>query len=245
MARPLRIFNLCLALLAVGLLVALGQSLWGLTSPASAPAPSSSGQPAKVQTPGPESAPPVSVPSLPPLSEFAIISDKDLFKNPNPEPARTAVAQKPPPPASPPLPTLVGTIFAGEERKAILSDGKRADLYTVGQPVAGGILVKIEGDRVVIQRGESQAEVLLRSSIQQVLRPTTPAPPAPQGAETAPTAETHVPPTSAVPQESTPRSRIDLDDEVERDEQEGIRPEIRPRRTTNTYSERKQKYQSR
>src|SRR3972149_761667 len=135
MARSLRIFNLLLALLALVLLGALVNSIWGLTSPASAPAPSSSGQPAAVQRPGPESAPPVSAPSIPHLSEFAIISDRDLFKNPNPEPASPPGAQKLPPPP-PPLPTLVGTIFEGEERKALLSDGKRGAIYTVGQPVA-------------------------------------------------------------------------------------------------------------
>jgi hypothetical protein len=105
--------------------------------------------------------------AVPPLSDFAAIEQKDLFRNPNPEPVppvRPGVTAAPA--AQTPLPTLVGTLFVGEERKAVLKDGTRTESYAVGQTVGGGKLVRIEADRVYIERGGAEAEVLLRASIQ-------------------------------------------------------------------------------
>lgn len=130
-------------------------------------------------------------PSMPGLSYFQVIVDRDPFKSP-----QEAVASVPvkPFPASvvpplpkvavprPPLPplsvTLSGTIAIGDERKAILKDDKQEDLYVVGQPVASGILAVVEDDRVVIVRGNERTELRMKSAMDR-----TPFPLAAQGAE--------------------------------------------------------------
>jgi hypothetical protein len=115
-------------------------------------------------------------------AEFAAIVDKDLFRNPNPEPVIPAPAGRPAPAmALPPLPALLGTIFVGEERKAVLREQNRTESYSLGQTVAGGVLKQIETDRIVIERGGAQVEVLLRASIESAPGSKPPARPAGRG----------------------------------------------------------------
>lgn len=114
---------------------------------------------------------------LPALSEFQIVVERHPFKSPRE--VATPVVVKPAPvpvvpmipkvPVSrPPLPslsvTLSGTVAIGDERMAILKDGTREDLYVIGQPVAGGVIEKIDGDRVVITRAGERTELLMKSA---------------------------------------------------------------------------------
>jgi hypothetical protein len=105
--------------------------------------------------------------AVPPLSDFAVVVEKDLFRNPNPEPPMSVAGR---PAAAPlpqaPLPVLVGTLFVGDDRKAVLKDQNRTESYGVGERVGGGTLVEIETDRVVIQRDGTSVEVLLRASME-------------------------------------------------------------------------------
>jgi hypothetical protein len=116
---------------------------------------------------GAEPAPVPAPLAVPPLSDFAVVVEKDLFRNPNPEPpvpvaGRPAAAPLP----QAPLPVLVGTLFVGDDRKAVLKDQNRTESYGVGARVGGGTLVEIETDRVVIQRDGTSVEVLLRASME-------------------------------------------------------------------------------
>lgn len=170
MARPLWLFNLLLALLALVLLGALVKSIVDRRS--SNLQPPTSNLPYRASAQESEGEKPLFPlkPPPPPLADFDILLKRDPFKNPFAEAGAPPQAEKPAPPP-PPLPTLLGTIFVGEERKAILKDGNRAEIYTLGQAVAGGTLVEIKEDRVLIQRGGGTVEVPLKASIQEVSSP--------------------------------------------------------------------------
>jgi type II secretory pathway component PulC len=184
MTRTLWLVNLVLTAVVVLLLVALADSL--VNNGPSVPDPHS-----VVPSPAPEAqgrgseVPPAAVrPTVPPVSDYAIVVQKDVFKAAVVEPAAPATVRKPSPPPTP-LPALIGTVFVGDERKAILRDGKRTEIFEVGEEVAGGKLLRIETDRVVFQRGGASVEVLLKSSIQSVSPPGpagSAAPPAESGA---------------------------------------------------------------
>ena len=100
----------------------------------------------------------------PPVSEFDVIVAKDTFKNPFAVVPRAAAP--PPPPPLPPLPSLVGTMFVGEERRALLTTGDKTEIYRIGQAVAGGKVVEIESDRVAIERNGNKEMVVLKASLQ-------------------------------------------------------------------------------
>ena len=166
MARLLWFFNLLLALLVSALAWALVDSVVGARGASLEPETSAvGGRPGA--TPESDASPPEIAAQVPPLSDFDVILARDAFKNPFAAAPRP-VAPPPPPPPLPPLPTLVGTIFVGEERKAILASNNRAEVYGLGQSVAGGTLVTIEVDRVVIQRASISAEILLKTALQPV-----------------------------------------------------------------------------
>ena len=177
MARSLWIFNLFLAVVALALVWVLVDSLVEgrpLSSrqqaAGSRQGTGAGGQAAAQASEG--DAPQVLQSSVPPLSDFDDILAKDAFKNPF-----AAVPKPPPPPPPPPLPPLpqlIGTIFVGEERKAILSSNNHAEVFSLGQAVAGGTLVRIEADRVAIERGSTTSEILLKASLQQVPPAATP-----------------------------------------------------------------------
>ncbi len=179
MAKPLRLFNLLLALLALFLLGALANSLFNLRLSITRPRAVSLEQRAtsgdrQGSTQGPEAdvPPPKLQAALPPLSDFEALVAKDPFRNPFKGTEAGPQAAKATPPT--PLPTLLGTVFVGDEKKAILKDGTRVDTYAIGQSVAGGTLVEIRDDRVMLKRGESTEVVFLKASIEEVRPPGQP-----------------------------------------------------------------------
>lgn len=111
-------------------------------------------------------------PARPPLAQFDMLLEKNPFKQPPPQPARPP---GPPPPPPIPAPTLVGTMLVDHERKAILNDRGKANIYSIGQEVAGGTVTDIREDRVLYKRGDTISELTLKAPIQ----PGTAPPPAP------------------------------------------------------------------
>ena len=241
MARSLWLFNLLLALLAVVLVVALVDSIFDRQPPISRQQAAGSRQGAVAEAPDTDASRQLPS-SVPPLSDFDVIVQKDAFKSPFAETFRPApVVRRPPPlPPLPPLPTLVGTIFVGEERKAVLSDGSRTESYTLGQPVAGGTLVKIESDRVMIQRGETTAEVLLKASTQQVVPPGTPGSSVPEAMENSPTGEGSPPSVSAPPVRSIPSIQTPQKGQEAREPQQRLTPQDRLRQLRERLPQRRQ-----
>ncbi|MFB3818001.1 MAG: type II secretion system protein N [Candidatus Methylomirabilales bacterium] len=237
--RSLWLFNLFLALVCASLLEVLASAALDRPSLLLGPrAATREARPAPPPARAEAEAPPAR-PEAPPLASFGVILEKDLFRNPYPEPA---VAQAPRA-AAPlaPLPALIGTIFVGEERKAVMREGTRTEVYGVGQSVAGGTLTEIHADRVTIQRAGGQSEVLLKASIQSGPAPTAapqgpgrPAPRPPAKAEpdaaVEPAAPAVPPSAQAVPAQEGDQKRY---------RQEGMTPEERLRRLRETYLERK------
>lgn len=167
MLRPLRLLNLALGLVAVMLAVALAKT-WV------APAMSVPGPPAS--KPLQETQALVFSPTpRPPLAQFDVLLQKNPFRQLTPPRVMPPVPAPPPPPA-PPLPTLVGTILVDDERRAILSDKGKANIYTIGQEVSGGIVTSISEDRVVFKRGEVVSELTLKAPIQPGGSPPPPVP---------------------------------------------------------------------
>lgn len=177
--RWLRWLNLILALVAVG-------CLWGLLGvlreyqALDVVEASPSGSNVSTRTQSVKESTALMRPPKPPVTDFQILVERDPFKNPQESVA--VIALKPElilpvlPPPKVPLPplslSLSGTIVVGEERKAILHDGKQENLYLLGQDVGDGILETIEGDRVVILRGTERTELLMQSAIERTAPPS-------------------------------------------------------------------------
>lgn len=154
MRRPLRLLNLILGLVAALIAAAIAKA-W--VSPV-APVPNSA-----VTKPLQEAEALAYNPTArPPLTQFDGLLEKNPFKQPPPMPVRPLGASPPPPP----LPTLVGTMLVDHERKAILSDRGKANIYSVGQEVAGGTVTDIREDRVLYKRGDAISEITLKAPIQ-------------------------------------------------------------------------------
>lgn len=233
MARPLRLLNLLLALLALALLGALVNSIVDRHSSATDHRLPTTNHRPSTQAPDVEKPPFPLKPSPPPLSDFDVILKQDPFKNPFAEVLGKPEVQKPPPPL--PLPTLLGTIFVGEERKAILKDGGRAEIYALGQAVAGGTLVEIKEDRVLIQRGETLAEILLKASIQPV--------PPPAASGSSELEEVEEAPTVEAPPLPVPSVQRPLKEWEKQGRQKGLRREERLRRLQERLQQRQQRFQ--
>lgn len=180
MLRPLRLLNLLLVLVAALISVALAKA-W--VSPI-APIPS----PVVTKPPQETEALAYNPTTRPPLAQFEVLLEKNLFKQPPPRPAG---GPGPPPPPPIPLPSLVGTMLVDHERKAILSDRGKANIYSVGQDVAGGVIAEIKEDRIMFKRGAATQEIMLKAAITPAGAAVAPpsAPPAPQ---TATPASSHV-----------------------------------------------------
>ncbi|MDD5559769.1 hypothetical protein [Candidatus Methylomirabilis sp.] len=155
MNRPLRFLNIALGLIAVLIGGALVKS-W--VSP-SAPIPSLAAAKSSSEATSLTFNPTV----RPPLAQFNVLLEKNPFKQPPPRPV--GPPGPPPPPPIPP-PTLVGTMLVDHERKAILSDRGKANIYSVGQEVAGGTVTDIREDRVFYKRGDAISEITLKAPIQ-------------------------------------------------------------------------------
>lgn len=157
MRRPLRLLNLILGLVAALIAVAVAKA-W--VSPV-APVPSSA-----VTKPLQEGEALAYNPiARPPLTQFDGLLEKNPFKQPPPMAVRPPHSSPPPPPP-PPLPTLVGTILVDHERRAILSDKGKANIYTIGQDVAGGVITEIKEDRIIFKRGDTMHELTLKAAIE-------------------------------------------------------------------------------
>jgi hypothetical protein len=155
--KPLRILNLTLGLVAALIAVALAGTWVAPLPTVLAPSASNPSQDAAAVA--------FNRIARPPLAHYEPLAERSPFKQPPPPPPPRAV---PPPAAVPPrpLPTLSGTILVGDEWKAILSDKGKADIYTIGQEVGGGVITEIREDRVVLRRGDSPVEVLLKAAIE-------------------------------------------------------------------------------
>lgn len=184
MGRPLRLLNLTLGVVAVLIAAALAKTWVAPSAPdhSSASVPKSS----------PEAAPLafVSTPR-PPLAQFEVLLEKNPFKQPPPPPPQRGIPPRPAPPP-PPLPTLVGTILVDDERRAIVSDKGKAEIYSIGQEVAGGTLTAITEDRVLFKRGDVTSELTLKAPIQS--GPGAPSPPPAPAAGSPPAPSTVAPP---------------------------------------------------
>jgi hypothetical protein len=243
--RSLWLFNLFLALVCATLLEIVASA--GLGRPSLLLGPGAAAREARPTPPAtrPEAEVPPARPAAPPLDSLAVILEKDLFRNPYPEPA-VAQAARPAPPLAP-LPALIGTIFVGEERRAVMREGTRTEVYGVGQSVAGGTLSEIQADRVIIQRAGGQSEVLLKASIQSgpapAAGPQAPgraAPRPPTKAEPESGVETGAPAASAAPASPPSAQAVPAPEgDQKRYRQEGMTPEERLRRLRETYMERK------
>lgn len=178
MSRPLRLLNAALGLVSL-LLFALLVKTWVVPV-------QSIGAPASqkpLQEPIALASP---APSRPPLAHFDLVLERTMFRQPPPMPVRPG--PPPPPPAPPPI--LLGTVLIGHERRAVLSDKGKANIYSVGQEVGGGVVTQIMDDRVVFKRGDVVTELTLKAPIQpgaviappvpQLPRPAPPIAPAPR-----------------------------------------------------------------
>ncbi|WP_337288172.1 hypothetical protein [Candidatus Methylomirabilis sp.] len=154
MLKPIRLLNILLGLIAVLMTATLVRTWVAPATPAPSPT---------VTKPLPEAeALDYNPTARPPLVQFDVLLEKNPFKQPPPMPVRPLGASPPPPP----LPTLVGTILVDQERRAILSDKGKANIYTTGQEVAGGIVTEIKEDRIIFKRGDTAREIMLKAAIE-------------------------------------------------------------------------------
>lgn len=195
MLRPLRLLNLALGLVAVMLVAALAKTWVAPAILVPAPPASKPAQEAPVLAAAPT--------ARPPLTHFDVLLQKNPFKQPAPPPARSMIPTPAPPPPPPlPLPTLVGTVLVDDERRAILSDKGKANIYSIGQEVAGGTVTSISEDRVAFKRGEVVSEITLKAPIQP--GGPTPAPPGPPPPGPAPASMPPPAPPQAIEGAPTP-----------------------------------------
>lgn len=153
--KPLRLLNIALGLVVVLIGGALAKSWVSSVAPPLS---------VTVPKPSPETGTLAwSASARPPLAQFDVLLEKNPFKQPPPQPV--GPPGPPPPPPLPP-PTLVGTMLVDHERKAILSDRGKANIYSVGQEVAGGTVTDIREDRVLYKRGDAVSEITLKAPIQ-------------------------------------------------------------------------------
>lgn len=217
MRRPLRLLNLVLGLVAA-LIAAAVVKTWVspvariLSSPTAMTSQDTEAL-ALAYTPT----------ARPPVNQFDVLLDKNPFKQPPPLASRPG----PPPPPPIPPPTLVGTMLVDHERRAILTDRGKSDIYSIGQAVAGGVVSEIKEDRILLKRGDETLEIMLKAAIKS-------APPAVQGAS-SPAPPVSVPPpgraafehVEAQPQIASPVDRQEK--EPRRQERQRLREERRLR----------------
>ena len=173
MGRPLRLLNLTLGLVALLIAGALAKTWVAPTASTSGPSASKALQESVAVA--------FSRPARPPIEQFDSLLERNPFKQPPPAPIARPGSTPIPPPR--PLPTLSGTVLVGDDWRAIVSDKGKAEIYAIGQEVAGGVITEIKEDRISLKRGDTTVEVLLKAAIEQgPPRPgpvQTPAQPAP------------------------------------------------------------------
>jgi len=178
MGRALKLLNAALALVALALAGGLVKT-WLLPTPSySSPPPGKPSQEVVALA--------LSRPARPPLAHFDLLLERNLFRQP-PPPRAIPAPPGPPPPPPQPLPTLVGTILVDDEWRAILSDKGKANIYAIGQEVAGGVVTEIKADRVLYKRGETTSELPIKAlSKSEPARPQAPSAPQAQPMGPAP-----------------------------------------------------------
>jgi hypothetical protein len=149
----LRLLNLLLGLVAVLIGAALAKAWVFPVAPALGPAATKPSQEAEALAYNP--------PARPPLTQFEVLLEKNPFKQPPPVAAQPFAAAPPPP-----LPALAGTILVDHDRRAILSDKGKSNIYAVGQGVAGGVITEIKEDRILFKRGDTTQEIMLKAVIE-------------------------------------------------------------------------------
>jgi len=119
----------------------------------------------------------------PPLAQFDVLLEKNPFKQPPPMPVTPSRSAPPQP-----LPALVGTILVDSDRRAIVSDKGKANIYAAGQTVAGGVITEIKEDRILLKRGDETLEIMLKAAFksappaaQEASSPSPPVPVPPPG----------------------------------------------------------------
>jgi len=194
MGRALKLLNAALALVALALAGGLVKT-WLLPTPSySSPPPGKPSQEVVALA--------LSRPARPPLAHFDLLLERNLFRQP-PPPRAIPAPPGPPPPPPQPLPTLVGTILVDDEWRAILSDKGKANIYAIGQEVAGGVVTEIKADRVLYKRGSQSVEIVLKAAIE-TGGPTTSGPPSlPAAAAPGGSGASGAPGASALPPAST------------------------------------------
>ena len=104
-------------------------------------------------------------PAPPPFADYGAVVTKNLFS-----PDRSESMPTPAPVVVAPLPVVVKPVLHGvvmnektQTQRAYLEDPatKRVFGYTIGDPLAGGVVERIEAHRVVIRRPEGPLEVSL------------------------------------------------------------------------------------
>lgn len=195
MLRPLRLLNLLLGLVAALIGVALTKTWVAPVVQGSDPVVTKPLQEAEALAYNPV--------ARPPLTQFEVLLEKNPFKQPPPRPAGPP---GPPPPPPIPLPTLVGTMLVDHERKAILSDRGKASIYSVGQEVAGGVIVDIKEDRIIFKRGDTTQEIMLKAAIAPTAATMIP-PSIPPGGQTGQTVSQAPSPAEGPPDAAADASR--------------------------------------
>jgi hypothetical protein len=176
--------NLILGLVAVLIATALAKTWIASVAPIPSPAVTKPLQEAEALAYNPT--------ARPPLAQFDVLLEKNPFKQPPPMPAtalRTALPQ--------PLPVLVGTILVDNYRRAILSDKGKANTYSIGQQVAGGVISEIKEDRIIFKRGDTTHELILKAAIESAAA-------APAQASTPGAGQAGIPAPSPAPGEPSP-----------------------------------------
>jgi hypothetical protein len=158
MGKPLRLLNLALGLVAVLIAAALAKAWVAPATFVSNPAAQRSSQELAAIS--------FDRPARPPLAQFEVLLEKNPFKQPPPPRVAPDRPGSPPPPPQP-LPTLVGTMLVDDARQAILSDKGKSNIYSIGQEVGGGVITEIKEDRIMLKRGDTTTEVLLKAAIEQ------------------------------------------------------------------------------
>jgi hypothetical protein len=167
--KPLRLLNLTLGLVAALIAGAMAKTWVAPATSISRPSVAKPSQELAAVT--------FSRPARPPLARYDLLVERNPFKQPPPAPPGRPGAIAPPRP----LPILSGTILVGDQWRAILSDKGKAQIYAIGQEVAGGVITAIKEDRVVLKRGDESVEVPLKAAIE-----TGPGLPAAASVPTAP-----------------------------------------------------------
>jgi hypothetical protein len=141
------------------------------------------------------------------LDSYNVIVAKHLFNPARAENGSASAAAPAAPP--PPKPFLHGVVVDGAASLAYLEDPstKRVLVYRIGDLVAGGQLLKIEQDRVLIRRPDAQLDVLLKDPAKPQAQPVPVAGQAPTRTNVRDVAQPPQP-VRARPEPASPRAGV-------------------------------------